>query len=257
MNPENQFDRQKRISGWNQEKIEEQKILVVGAGALGNEVIKLLLQLGVKEISLVDYDIVSESNLNRCIFFTPEDVEKKAFKTDAIITKAKKISPETKIDGIKKRIEEIEESFFNKFSFAFSCLDNLGARIHLNAQCYSKMPLVDGGLFGMFGKVQTVEAPSPCLECSLNQEDYKLMWKKYSCIGENLDFLDPKTPAVSTINNIIAGIQVNEFIKKTLNWNKETTLLGKYLFYDGIKNTFSIYEVPKRRTCNIHYQLLK
>jgi len=55
--------------------IQNSTITVVGAGAIGNEVIKNLGLLGIKKIKVIDYDQVDETNLDRCIFFTPNDVD--------------------------------------------------------------------------------------------------------------------------------------------------------------------------------------
>ncbi|MBI5228724.1 ThiF family adenylyltransferase [Candidatus Micrarchaeota archaeon] len=244
------YDRQKRITGWNQERISEQRVLVVGAGALGNEVVKLLLQAGVNNITLVDFDSVEAANLNRCIFFEASDVGKT--KAEVIAEKAVLINPRATIAPILKKIEELPEEFYEGFGFAFSCLDSLGARLHLNAHCYAKAALIDAGINGLMGKVQVTKAPSSCIECSVSEEDYKGMWKKYSCKGEPLDFLDPKTPALSTTNNVIAGVQANEFVKLALGMPEKNTLVGRYLFYNGSTEEFRVYEVIKRRGCPVH-----
>ncbi|MFH1779816.1 MAG: ThiF family adenylyltransferase [Candidatus Micrarchaeota archaeon] len=240
------FDRQKRISGWSQAEIQKQRVLVVGAGALGNEVVKLLVQLGVSEITIVDYDEIAEVNLNRCVFFTLEDVGKK--KATVLKEKAKALNNSSKISIKLKRIEELPEEFFGGFSVCFSCLDNLAARIHLNAQCYGKTLLIDGGTNAFNGKVQVVDAGA-CLECSLTKSDYKILWKKYSCVGEVLEFLDPKMPALATTTSIIAGLQVNEFIKFVHGLNY---LKNAYLLYNGLKNEFTVFKVEKRKTCPLH-----
>jgi len=62
---EDRYDRQKRVENWDQECISNAKCLVIGAGALGNEVVKNLAQLGIKRIYLVDFDDVVMANLNR------------------------------------------------------------------------------------------------------------------------------------------------------------------------------------------------
>ncbi|MEK6954842.1 MAG: ThiF family adenylyltransferase [Candidatus Micrarchaeota archaeon] len=247
------FDRQKRIPSWEQGPITDANVLVVGAGALGNEVVKSLCQLGVGKITLVDYDIVVKANLNRCLFFTPEDAENKMLKAEAIAERAQKQYPETKISYIIRKVEELKEEFYSEFDCAFSCLDNLNARLHLNAQCYGKIPLIDGGTTGFLGKVQVVKSPSSCIECAMSKNDYKLLWQKYSCVGEVLDFIDPKMPALSTTNSIIAALQVNEFLKLRMDSLKnENNLVGKYLLFDGRKNGFRIFEVQKRKECPVH-----
>src|SRR5512137_1843244 len=67
------FERSKRIGWFNFDLITKAKVLVVGAGALGNEVIKNLVLSGYRKISLVDMDHVVYSNLNRCVFFRESD----------------------------------------------------------------------------------------------------------------------------------------------------------------------------------------
>jgi molybdopterin/thiamine biosynthesis adenylyltransferase len=245
------FDRQKRIGGWNQDKVSGASALVVGGGALGNEVVKLLLQIGANKITLVDFDKVVKANLNRCIFFNEHDAEKQEFKGNAIVREAKKINANARLIPILKKIEELPEEFYTRFDFAFGCLDNLGARLHLNAHCYhAGISLIDGGMFGFNGRVQVAKPPSACLECSVSARDYKNMWKKYSCTGDALDFLDPKTPAIATTTSIVAGIQVNEFLK--LLFGEPSTLVGKTLHYDGLKQETRVFEVSKRRSCPVH-----
>lgn len=240
------FDRQKRVEGWKQDDVSKQRVLVVGAGALGNEVIKLLVQLGVARITIVDYDEVAEANLNRCVFFAPEDVGKK--KALVLKEKASALTKATQINVELKRVEELSEEFFAGFDYCFSCLDNLAGRIHLNAQCYNKIPLIDGGTNAFNGKIQVVRGGA-CVECALTKADYKRLWKKYSCVGEVLDFLDPKMPALATTTSVIAGIQVNEFIKLVHNL---PSLEGKYAFFDGKKNELKIFSVEKRKNCPVH-----
>jgi molybdopterin-synthase adenylyltransferase len=276
-----QFDRQKRIAGWDQDAISKLNILVVGAGALGNEVVKGLAQIGVCKITLVDYDQIVKANLNRCVFFCPMDAANGLFKARVIATRARAINKKLKVTAVLKKVEDLPEDFYSQFDYAFSCLDNLGARLHLNSHCYGVVPLIDGGTTGFFGKVQVVIAPSACLECSMSEQDYQFLWRKYSCVGDPLDFIDPKTPALSTTNSIVAALQVNELIKlvhcasglsstvghspkivgqkqdaasgiEQAKWLLDNTLAGKYLFYDGVRNTQAIFTVERREKCPVH-----
>src|SRR3989338_8677997 len=159
------FDRQKRVEKWDQLAVEKQNVLVIGAGALGNEVCKLLFQLGVGNVLIVDFDTVIPANLNRCVFFTPADAENHVFKADAIAARAKIDYPATSVTADTRNVDQLEESVFSEASAVFGCLDNLGARLHVNAQSYGKAPLFDGGTTGFLGKVQVVQKPSACLEC--------------------------------------------------------------------------------------------
>lgn len=249
---EDVHDRQKRVSGWNQEKLSSANVAVGGAGALGNEVIKNLLQLGVSRISIIDYDVIVKANLNRCVLFTEEDAENKALKAEVLSQRGRKLNSAAKITPILQNVEELDDKFFSQFSAVFGCLDNLGARLHVNANCYSVAPFIDGGTSGFMGKVQVVSAPSACVECALSKQDYGLLWKKYSCTGDLLDVMDPKMPALPTTTSVIAGIQVNEFLKLLNPQLKGKTLAGKYLFYNGLTGETKIFAAEKRKGCPAH-----
>lgn len=246
---EDRFDRQKRIPNWNQAEVDKQNALVIGAGALGNEVVKLLLQLGVGKIRVVDFDTIVPANLNRTVFFSQTDANAHSFKADVLARESKKINPNVQVTPDTRAIDKVEEKFFTESTIVFGCLDNLGARLFSNANAYGKAPFVDGGTTGFFGKIHVTNAPSSCFECSLSQRDYKHLWQRYSCVGELLDIQDPKTPALPTTTSIIAAFQVNEFLKMLHGMDN---LAGKYLHYDGLRQEAKIFDVPLRKDCPIH-----
>ena len=249
---EDKHDRQKRITGWKQDKITGANVAIIGAGALGNEVVKNLLQLGAQRLSIIDYDVIVKANLNRCVFFTEQDAENKVLKAEAIAANAKRFNKDAQVTPVIKNVEELNNKFFSTFDVVFGCLDNLGARLHVNANCYGSTPFIDGGTTGFLGKVQTVVSPSPCIECPLKKQDYALMWRKYSCTGDNLDILDPKMPALPTTTSIISSIQVNEFLKILHGKEFGDTLVGKYLFYNGLTGQSRTYSLEKRKSCPVH-----
>ncbi|MDP3741716.1 MAG: ThiF family adenylyltransferase [Candidatus Micrarchaeota archaeon] len=245
-------DRQKRISGWGQEKITDANVAVVGAGALGNEVVKNLLQLGVQRLTIIDFDTVVKANLNRCVLFTEADAENKTLKAEAMTLAGQKLNPSAAITPIIKNVETLDDKFFANFDAVFGCLDNLGARLHVNANCYNAVPLIDGGTTGFMGKVQVVSKPSACIECAMSKQDYAILWRKYSCTGKQLDIFDPKMPALPTTTSIIAGIQANEFLKIIHSGKFGASLAGRYLFYNGLTAETRIYSVEKREKCPVH-----
>ena len=74
--PNDPFDRQRRIEGWNQERLGKEVCLLLGAGGLGCYVAMGLARLGVGKLIIIDKDEVDISNLNRQILFEHEDVGK-------------------------------------------------------------------------------------------------------------------------------------------------------------------------------------
>ena len=71
---EDQYDRQKKITWWDQETLKNSKILIIGAGALGNEISKNLSLVGIGKITIIDNDIVDLTNISRCVFFDENDI---------------------------------------------------------------------------------------------------------------------------------------------------------------------------------------
>src|SRR5262245_54273409 len=71
--PEDRFDRFRLIGWWDQERLRQAKVVVVGAGALGNEIIKNLALLGVGNLFIADLDDVENSNLSRSILYRAND----------------------------------------------------------------------------------------------------------------------------------------------------------------------------------------
>ena len=261
---EDVLERQKRFSGWNQETIQLSKVLVVGAGALGNEIVKGLVQLGVGHIWVVDYDRVVKSNLNRCVLFRLADAEQGEYKAVALAKHAKELNREVSIEPIIEDIEAVDRAIYQEASLAFGALDNLDARIQLNIDCcYNSVPLVDGGIDGFLGQVQVVIPPhTPCLQCGVTERDKGFGWVHVSCGGQYEDMGEQKMPAITTLASIVAGIQVNEALKILLG-NKPTdehkpnssplgsSLAGKRLFFSGYTNTLRIYDLQRNPLCEV------
>ena len=246
------FERSKRIGWFNFDLITKEKVLVVGAGALGNEVIKNLVLSGYRKISLVDMDHVVYSNLNRCVFFRESDSTNKRFKAEVVAERARELDPAVKIDTYVKRIEELPEKFIYGHGIVMGCLDNIAARLHLNAHAYHKgIPYIDGATLGTIGKVQVVLPPeTPCLECGMNRTHMKILEKRFSCTGKDITFFDPKMAAEITTTSVIAAVQVREALKLT---NGQRDLCVRNMFYyDAPRNVSEVLQVDRNPNCPHH-----
>src|SRR5579864_9017939 len=92
---EDRFHRFRLIEWWDQEKLSRAKVLVIGAGALGNEIVKNLALLGVGNILVADLDRVENSNLSRSILYRAKD--NGSYKSEAAARAAKDIYPDIKV----------------------------------------------------------------------------------------------------------------------------------------------------------------
>jgi len=266
---EDPASRQKLISGWRQDLIRNSRVLVVGAGALGNEIIKNLTLLGVGHIRVVDFDIVEGSNLSRAVLFTKADARRKARKVDAIRRSVKRLDPYGYVEVEAYHTDIMEHGsdspIYKDIDVIFTALDNLEARLHVNAVAYVKrIPLIDGGMDGAMGHIQVVIPPySSCLNCSVTDRDMKVLSERLKCEGIPLTIGQPKTPAIITTTSVVAAIMVHEFIKiihgldkfkKTGRWDERLgePLMGKRLFINLASNIFLKYTVPISKTCMLH-----
>ncbi len=262
------YDRQKRIKGWDQDKISNAKIMVIGAGATGNELVKNLVLTGIGKIYLIDYDFIETSNLNRCVFFNEKTAEKKEYKVDIIKEASRILNPDVEIIAIKKELNKIDKSLYRQCNVICSCLDNIEARIEANNYSYYyNTPFIDSGIDGHFGTIQAVYSKvneAACLQCGISGTDLDLMWKKFSCTGQEINSEDGETTrkiaTIITTTAIIGGIQTQQVIKFILGidhfkekkiWNNEIgePLIGKQLNYNGLTNKFSIIEKIKDPNC--------
>lgn len=248
------YERSKRLGWYDIESISNSRVLVVGAGALGNEVVKNLVLSGFRHITLVDMDYVVTSNLNRCVFFRENDAEKKLLKAEIVATRARELASDLEITPIVKRIEEFDEDFIPSFDMVFGCLDNLAARLHLNVHCfYSKTPYIDGGTLGMVGKVMVVRNPGPCLECLSNRSHIEAMEKRFSCTGKDVDYVEPKLAAEITTTSVVAAVQVREGVKIASGLDDQ--VLKGMFYYDGLRNESTVLQVDINPQCPHHIEV--
>jgi molybdopterin/thiamine biosynthesis adenylyltransferase len=246
------FERSKRIGWFNFDLITKARVLVVGAGALGNEVVKNLVLSGYRRISLVDMDHVVYSNLNRCIFFSEEDSKRKRFKAEVVAEKAAGLDPQARIEPHTCRIEELPEDFIPGHGLVLGCLDNIAARLHVNAHTYPRgIQYIDGATLGTIGKVQAILPPdTPCLECGMNRTHMKILEKRFSCTGRDVTFFDPKMAAEITTTSVIAAVQVREALKMTNEQRK--AVIRNMFYYDGSRNVSEVLQVDLNPDCPHH-----
>ena len=144
------------------------KTLVVGAGAIGNYVALNLALAGIKNIDVLDFDDIEDTNLNRQILFYDKMGEKKA----SVLSERIKEINKLKSRAFNYKIDGNSEKFFekNKYDFMFGCLDNFRARYYLSEFAKKfKIPLIDGGTNDLSGNL-AIYCPNktPCIKCKKN-----------------------------------------------------------------------------------------
>ncbi|POS87328.1 hypothetical protein EPUL_001031 [Erysiphe pulchra] len=148
--------------------VKEARILVVGAGGIGCELLKNLVLSGFGEIHIVDLDTIDLSNLNRQFLFRQEHIKK----SKAIVAKdaAQKFNPNVKLEAYMANITDAKFNllWFRGFTLVFNALDNLQARRHVNKMCIAAdIPLIESGTTGFNGQVQVIKKGlTACYDCT-------------------------------------------------------------------------------------------
>lgn len=261
----NRYSRFEMITWWNQSVLKSAKVLVVGCGALGNEIIKNLAMLGVGNIYLVDMDVVEESNLTRTILFREEDIYKP--KAETACKRIKEINNGINIKYFNGNVFELGLGVFKEMDIILCGLDNREARLFVNQSCWKvNRPWVDGAIETLNGVARIFIPPDGvCYECTMSETDYKLLNNRKSCLLLGIeDIIEGKIPTTPTIASVIAGIQVQEAVKylHLINLNRDILtgkeinldlLSGKGFVFNGANNESYIIEYTKKDNCPSHY----
>ncbi|KAK4204740.1 putative ubiquitin-activating enzyme E1-like protein [Triangularia verruculosa] len=144
------------------------RVLMVGAGGIGCELLKNLVLTGFGETHIVDLDTIDLSNLNRQFLFRQEHIKKS--KALVAAEAAQKFNPNVKIVPYHANIKDprFNVEWFSSFRIVFNALDNLEARRHVNKMCLAAdVPLIESGTTGFNGQVQVIKkGVTACYDCT-------------------------------------------------------------------------------------------
>jgi len=252
--PKGETDRYARISelGWNREVLCRLHCLVVGAGALGNEVIKNLALLGVGKIVIVDMDTIDNTNLTRSVLFRQSDIGK--YKAEVAAARAREIdSAVNAVSVVGKFQDRIGDGAFFAFDVVFGCLDSIQARIDLSRASFQANVLyIDAGLRGIDGDLKIFgKRYEVCYDCLLSDEQRKEAWRTHSCLRlRTTDSDRPSGPTAPTISSIVAGLQVQLAVKyahgKPIPFNHRMAIHGNI-------DDFSVVRLSRNSQCPTHH----
>jgi len=149
------------------EIIKSSRILVIGAGGIGCEILKNLVLSGFQTIEIIDLDTIDVSNLNRQFLFRPEHVGQP--KSTVAAEAAMNFNSDVKIIPHYGNIKDDQYGikYFESFSLVLNALDNVEARRHVNRLCLAaKVPLIDSGTTGYTGQVNPIfKGKTSCYDC--------------------------------------------------------------------------------------------
>jgi adenylyltransferase/sulfurtransferase len=240
------------ISWWEREKVENAKFMVVGAGALGNEIIKNLVLMGIGNIFIVDFDEIELANLSRSVLFRESDSGRK--KAEVAAARAKEINPHIHVQYLHGDVTtDIGLGIFRRMDVILGCLDNREARLAVNRFAYwINKPWVDGAIQEFLGLVRVfIPGEGACFECSLTEQARRDLSIRYSCpllARENI--LLGKVPTTPTIASIIAAMQSQEALKLI---HDKPVISGSVIHFNGMTNEMHTTAYTPVEDCESHW----
>ncbi|MDR2751340.1 MAG: ThiF family adenylyltransferase [Clostridiales bacterium] len=251
---EDKYDRLRLISWWDQERLANAKVMVVGAGAIGNELIKDLALLGVGRILVVDMDRIETSNLTRSVLFRQKDVGR--YKAEIAAERAMEMNPDVKTKALTINIiDDVGLGVFRRMNVVLGGLDNREARLAINQSCYKvNIPWIDGAIEALNGFARVFTPPDgACYECTMTEMDWKLINKRKSCaLLTHEQMYEGKIPTTPTSSAIIAGVQVQEMLKILHSDRGLPTLSGKCYVFNGLTHDSYIVTYQRKPDCMSH-----
>ncbi len=242
------------ISWWRQDIVRNATVLVVGAGALGNEVIKNLALMGIGNILIADFDRIEDSNLSRSVLFRETDNGRR--KVDAAAAAVKELNPDVNVKAWHGDINyEMGLGVYRHVDAVIGCLDNREARLSINRSSWAVgRPWVDGAIQELMGIVRVFwPGDGACYECTLNDHDYQMIGLRYSCpLLARDNMLMGKVATTPTSASIVAAFQTQEALKLIHDMEVQP---GKGLLINGLTNDIYTTEYPVKEMCMSHSRL--
>ena len=251
---EDRYARLRLIPWWDQERLKNATIMVVGAGAIGNELIKNLTLLGIGRILVYDMDAIESTNLTRSVLYRARDVGR--YKAEVAAERAKEMNPDVKAKAfIANIIDDVGLGVFRRMNVVLGGLDNREARLSINQSCYKvDRPWIDGAIEALNGFARVfIPGQGACYECTMTETDWMLINKRKSCaLLTHEQMAEGKIPTTPTSSSIIAGIQVQEMLKLLHADRNLPTLAGKGYVFNGLTHDSYVVEYQRKEDCMSH-----
>jgi len=240
------------ISWWERKNVEAAQVLVVGAGALGNEVIKNLALMGVGSIYIIDFDAIEAANLSRSPLFRESDSGRR--KAEVAAARAKELNPGVRVQYLHGDVTtDLGLGVIRRMDVIIGCLDNREARLALNRFAYwVDKPWVDGAIQELLGLVRVfIPGQGACFECTLTEQARRDLAVRYSCpLLARQNVLLGKVPTTPTIASIIGAMQSQETLKLIHSLPVEP---GKVTHFNGMVNEMHTTAYRSRADCESHW----
>ncbi|EMN3918484.1 molybdopterin-synthase adenylyltransferase MoeB [Citrobacter farmeri] len=235
------YNRQIILRGFDfdgQEALKEANVLVVGLGGLGCASSQYLTSAGVGHLTLLDFDTVSLSNLQRQTLHSDATLGQP--KVESAHAALSRINPHVAITAVDALLDETAlRTLIAEHDLVLDCTDNVAIRNQLNAGCYAaKVPLISGAAIRMEGQVTvfTYKEGEPCYRCLSR------------LFGENA-LTCVEAGVMAPLIGVIGSLQAMEAIKLLAHYGQPAS--GKIVMYDAMTCQFREMKLMRNPGCEV------
>lgn len=208
------YARHRLLDWFDQDDIASVHALVVGVGAIGNEVLKNLALLGVRNLTVVDMDHIEIHNLTRSVLFRETDLGRS--KVEVAADRVRELLPEAEVKVIEGTLEDkLRPSLIRRHDVVFSCLDSFEARLALDEMCrLAGTDMVSGAIDARYSTVEFFPykggAQCGCYTCNLPPGAFQRIAQRYSCGWlRRVGLVERKIPTTIITSTVVASMMVS------------------------------------------------
>lgn len=235
------YNRQIVLRGFDfdgQEKLKAARVAVIGLGGLGCAAAPYLAAAGVGHLTLLDFDTVSVSNLQRQVLH--RDASVGLPKVASARQQLAAINPYCQLEAIDDQLDDAQLSaLIARQDAVLDCTDNVTTREQINRLCFQhKVPLISGAAIRMEGQLSvfTWQAGEPCYRCISRLFGEQTL----SCVEAGV---------MAPLVGVIGTMQAMETLKVLTRFGQPAC--AKLLMYDAMSAEFRSMKVAQDAHCEV------
>ena len=226
------------IGAEGQQRLEAAHALVMGLGGLGSPIAAYLAAAGVGRLTLVDFDHVDLSNLQRQILHGEADIGR--LKVDSAADSLQRLNPSCRLTRVARRLDQPElEALCTQADVILDGTDNFASRALINrAAVAARIPLVSGAVIRFEGQLSTFDFRDPNAAC------YHCLYGDGGELGETCS----ESGVLASLPGVIGSLQATEALKLLIGL---PTLAGRLLLVDGLTMNFRTLMLARDPACPV------
>lgn len=226
------------VGAEGQDRLEAAHAMVMGLGGLGSPIAAYLAAAGVGHLTLVDFDHVDLSNLQRQILHGHADIGR--LKVDSAAETLHRLNPECRLSRLARRLDQGElEKLCTGVDVILDGTDNFASRALINrAAVATGVPLVSGAVIRFEGQLTTFDFRDPDAAC------YHCLYGDGGELGETCG----ESGVLASLPGVIGSLQATEALKLLIGL---PTLAGRLLLVDGLTMNFRTLSLSRDPACPV------